>query len=354
MILVAASMAQVFSACDSPFEWNADLKDFVEDGRSILKLSGFTAKIGDETKTIVPSGQETVVTLAVLNPRSIELACDVDYADESLFAVLPSVSVLSPQKVAFSFTPALLAERKDLAFTVNLSSPETENTFPSEAIMIHCNTPPHSVENIGAAFDASGRAFTAFRLPCTAVDDDLSKVRIDYKIDGSTGDGETVTLDVNETCICGKRTPVNGSDLLGDPDSLNRYFKPDTASYGSAYDFSVTLIDSEGLESETARIKSLASGSSPTIAFTLNPSYGAITFSPSTVTVARGAKLTLVPSLSGATGFHWYRDNALQATTSTFTWSTTTATQPGQYIINVDAMYKGFACTGSIRVTVTW
>ncbi len=94
------------------------------------------------------------------------------------------------------------------------------------------------------------------------------------------------------------------------------------------------------------------------ITFTMNPSYGAIFFSSSTVSVERGTPLVLSalpPFAPLATDWHWYVDNAEQVgqTTSTLTWDTA-GKQPGQYMINADAVYGGYACTGSIRVTVTY
>jgi hypothetical protein len=90
-----------------------------------------------------------------------------------------------------------------------------------------------------------------------------------------------------------------------------------------------------------------------TITFTFNPTYGAITFSNPTVSVSRGNVLQLSTSLTGATNWHWYANN-VQDTTQTgpaFNWNTG-GVQPGQYVINVDATYNGYPCTGSILVTV--
>lgn len=354
MILVLAMGSQLLSSCGVPYQWNADIKSFMDDGRSILKVNGFTAEVGGSEWTVIPSGKKAVVTLDITNPRSLELTCVVQCADESLFDSPPVTTVAGPNSVVVAFTPALCAERKDLVFTVSLSSPEIDHAFTPETVNIRCNTPPTRPESLGAAFDGEGFAFTAFKLPSSATDDDLKQVKIVYKVTGTEGVGETAAFTVNEACLCGKRTPLSGTDLLGVWDPLNRYFRPETARYGNDYDFKVVLIDTEGLESETSEITSGASGVSATIP--INPPYGMITLSSSTVSVARGTPLTVKSSLAGAVDYRWYLDNALQTgqTAETFTWVTTPTTQPGQYIINVDAKYKEHACTGSILVTVTW
>jgi hypothetical protein len=250
-------MAQLLSSCSAPFEWNADIKNFIEDGRSILKLNGFTAEIDGSEKTSIPSGKEAVVTLHVANPRLLELACTVRCADESLFDSLPSLAVLSPNKIRFSFVPTLRAERKDLVFTVGLSSPELENTFPPETVVIHCNTPPGGVQStLDTAVDGSGRSFAAFRLPASPTDDDLSMVRISYAPLLGGGAAKTTTLPVDDSSLLTVITPAAGGALLGSTNALNRYFQPSDIASGGIYLFSVAIIDSEGYESVVAEAMS--------------------------------------------------------------------------------------------------
>lgn len=256
-LLLAASLTQVFLSCNSPFKWNADIKEFVDDGQSILKLEKFVAESGGMRKTVVPSCTSTVVTMDILNPRSIQVDCTVLCADESLFDSLPVVSVSSRSNATFSFTPALRAERKDLVFTVQLSSPETDHVFPPETVTIHCNTPPTGVaESLDAALDGSGAAFAAFKLPSSPTDDDLAQVKISYaSVDGSSSGG-TVTYAVDEACLCTQKCKVGGTDLLGAAHPLNRYYQPSGIGTGDNYLFTVALVDTEGMESEVAEISS--------------------------------------------------------------------------------------------------
>jgi hypothetical protein len=434
VFLAAASIAQFCTSCGVPVVWNADVQGFVNDGLSTVQLKDFTVGSGGAADTVIPSGVETTVTLALLNSRSLDLACDVTCEDESLFDKLPVTSVLSPEKITFSFTPSLKAERKELRFTLQFSAPSLNRTFDPAAIHLHCNTPPGGVESsLDAALDAGGYAFAAFRLPSAACDDDLARLEISSARADGTGSTTTVVLPVDDASLMTEKLTVNGTDLLGPNSPLDRYYQPSGIISGDDYLFSVTVVDTEGLRSETAQITSNATlytvtyngnlntgGSAPvdslryrqtkkvtvlgpgtlqragyafigwntaadgsgtayaangtfdmgstnvtlfahwvaansvTVTFTINPSYGSITFPSPTTTVARGGTLVLTTSLTGATGWNWYVDNALDATqtTSTFGWNTT-GVLPGQYVINVDATYGGYACTGSMLVTVT-
>jgi uncharacterized repeat protein (TIGR02543 family) len=435
MILVSASAALFCVSCGAPLEVGADIKGFVDDGTSTVSLAGFTASLDGAENVVLPSGKRAVVTLDLVNPRSVRIDCAVRCADDSLLDSLPAVSVPNPQRVSFAFTPSLLAERKDLTFTIEISSPDLDRSFPPETITIHCNTPPGDVESsLDAALDSSGQAFAAFRLPSTPTDDDLAQVRISYAPVDGTGPAGTVTLPVADACLCAEICSVQGKNLLGTVTPLNRYFRPNGIATGDNYLFTVVTIDGEGLESAASEISSDATlysvtydgnnntaGSAPIdprtyrhtksvtvlgqgtlersgftfagwngaadgsgtayaplsvfkmgpgdmtlyakwvqnngadVTFVLNPTYKSITFTPTTVSVARGSSLTLTSAVSGASNWNWYKDNVPVAgqTTSTFTWNTT-GVQPGQYIISVDALFDGYSCTGSIRVTVTY
>jgi uncharacterized repeat protein (TIGR02543 family) len=435
VFLTIASIAQVATSCSVPVVWNADVQGFVNDGLSTVQLKDFTVECSGTAETVIPSEVETTVTLALLNPRSLDLTCKVTCEDESLFDELPVTSVLSPVKITFSFTPSLKAEHKDLRFTLDFCAPSLNRTFDPATISLHCNTPPGGVESsLDAALDASGYAFAAFRLPSSATDDDLARLEIICARADGTGSATTVVLPVNDASLTVEKRTVNGTDLLGPDGPLDRYYQPSGISSGDDYLFSLTVVDTEGLRSKTAQITSNATlytviyngnlntgGSAPvdpltyrqtkgvtvlgpgtlqrtgyafmgwnaaadgsgtayaeddtfdmgsadvtlfahwvatngvTVTFTMNPTYHSITFASPTTTVARGATLVLTTSLPGAAGWNWYVDNTRDATqtTSTFSWNTT-GVLPGQYVINVDACYGGYACTGSIRVTVTF
>jgi len=433
LLLLVAFATLLSISCNSPLVWNADVKSFVDDGTSTVSVKNVAEQNGGVATTVVPSGSESVVTLTMTNPRSLQLSCTASCADSTLLVSPPRVTVLGPQQITLAFTPVLAAEHKDLDFTITFASSKDDRVYDPKSITIHCNSCPGCVDSsLGAALDASGRAFAAFRLPCSLTDSDLSQVAITYgRADGS-GASQTVTLGVADPSLLQKKLSVDGRDLLGSDSPLNRYFQPTGISSGEDYMFSVVVVDSEGLRSKTATTTSNATlysvsydgngntgGAAPvdpsayrqtrpvtvlgsgtltrtgysfagwntasdgsgtayapggtfsmgpsditlhaqwnltglvTVTFIINPTYGTITFSNQTVSVARGNVLQLATSLAGATNWHWYVNNVLDATqtASTFNWNTA-GVLPGQYIINADALYDGYACTGSIRVTV--
>lgn len=66
------------------------------------------------------------------------------------------------------------------------------------------------------------------------------------------------------------------------------------------------------------------------------------------------------PIASKATQWHWYvdydgdgDDDDVSQNAGSYSWKPASTLPPGQYIVNVEALYQGRPCTGSIRVTVT-
>ena len=241
LLLLAVFAALLSISCSSPVVWNADVKSFVDDGTSTVSVKNFAAQNGGAATTVVPSGSETVVTLTMTNPRSLQLSC---CADSTLLVSPPRVTVVSPQKITLAFTPALAAEHKDLVFTATFAAPKDDRTYDPQLITIHCNSCPGSVESsLAAALDVSGRAFAGFRLPSSPTDNDLSQVEITYgRADGS-GSPQAVALGVADPSLLQKILSVDGRNLLGTDSPLNRYFQPTGINTGEDYIFSVVVVD---------------------------------------------------------------------------------------------------------------
>jgi hypothetical protein len=255
ILLFAALVALLCFSC-GPLVWNADVQTFVNNGLTIVSMLNFTAR-GDAT--VVPSGEETIVTIELLNPRSVLISGTVSWEDDSLFDSSPALSVVGPTELSLSVTPSLLAERKNLDLTIVLTAPELNRTYDPETITIRCNTPPGSVgDSLDAALDQNGYAFAAFRLPSGATDDDLSRVEIAYARADGTGSGQTVTLSVDDPSLLQEKRTPTGTDILGADDPLDRYYGPAGISSGDDYIFTVVLIDTEGLRSESTSITSSA------------------------------------------------------------------------------------------------
>jgi uncharacterized repeat protein (TIGR02543 family) len=265
--------AALLSSCGIPFVWNADVRTFVDDGLSVVQLKDFTAESGGTALTVIPSLAATVVTLNVINPRELDINCSITCADDSLYDVLPAVTSCDPHCVTFTFTPSLKAEHQDLALTATFGAPALNRTYASVSLTVHCNTAPGSVApTLDAALDASGVAFAAFRLPCGASDTDLSEVDLGWTRSDGSGGGGSVTLPVNDPSLLTTILAADGSDLLGSGSPLNRYYRPAGISSGENYDFTVVVIDSEGLRSPSARITSSSATYSVTYVDTLHTS----------------------------------------------------------------------------------
>lgn len=260
-ILLVVSLLLACVSCSWPFVWNADLKKFVEDGRTTIALNPVVTGPNGNALTVVSSQSPSVVTLTFDNPRSLTITCGVTWDGDSLYSSLPVAAVKDPETVTLTFTPSLQAEHKDLNFEVTIAAPTIGRVFPAQKVTLPCNTPPCCVQStINAALDQSGCAFVAFRLPCTVTDDDLSQVEITYaRADGTPG-SETVTKAVTDSSLLTSRETQNGKYLLSsdDPKHLNRYYEPTDVTPGDDYDFIVVVIDTGGLSSQPAHATSAA------------------------------------------------------------------------------------------------
>lgn len=255
--MLTMGVLAVCTSCEGPIVWNAKIKTFVEDGLSIIYLTDFSVKDCGEDNPLIPSRRETVVSLFLANPRSIRISGSVACADGSLFETPPVVSVTGPEEMTLACTPSLLAERRDLVFTVKVSAPELHRTYEPGTITLRCNTPPGGVEStLDAALDANGFAFAAFRLPDEDTDTDLSRLEVTYRPADGTETAETVELPIDDASLLSVITTSAGEDILGAAGPLNRYYRPEDIDSGEVYVFSVVVIDTEGLRSEPATITS--------------------------------------------------------------------------------------------------
>jgi uncharacterized repeat protein (TIGR02543 family) len=293
--LVSASCA-ILALLSCKLPWNADLKTFVDDGRTTVAMEGFTAEAGGSKRSVLPSGRGTVVTLDLRNPRSIKISCGISWESDALYSSLPEISSQGPERILVSFTPSLQAERKDLKLTVDLSAPTINRTFPPAVLTIHCNTPPGGVgATLDAALDGSGRAFAAFRLPSAPTDDDLAKLEISYAKTDGAGDFKTITLAADDPSLLAGKETSGGVDILGADDPLDRYFQPEDIVSGENYTFRVTILDGEGLRSETKEATSDATAYS--VSYDGNGNTGGS--APSDPATYRQTKTVVLPDPGG-------------------------------------------------------
>ncbi len=260
LLMVAAVVFAVCVSCEGPFVWRAQIKSFVEDGLCNISLEDFSVRGHGEAGLPIPSRQETVVHLYITNPRSIGISGSVTWEDDSLFNSTPVLTVIGPDEMRLEFTPSLLAERRNLIFTLNITAPGLNRTYEPGQVELRCNTPPGSVSStLDAALDPDGFAFAAFRLPNSESDTDLSLVEVTYRPAAAPETVQTVELPVDDQSLLEVITNASGEDLLGTSGPLNRYFRPVNTESGEDYLFTVVVIDTEGLRSTAATFSSKAS-----------------------------------------------------------------------------------------------
>ena len=167
---------------------------------------------------------------------------------------------------------------------------------------------------------------------------------------GNVASGTTATI----TCTTSGATIRYTFDGNDPAESSSEYTSPVAIVTGT---LKAKAFKSGMTSSETASAAyTLTDGVAVTFSVS-NPSYQAITFSSSDVSITAGKTLTIISSnssISSASNWCWYVDNVQDTaqTASSFSWDTA-GKDLGQYIINVEATLSGIRYSGSLRVTVT-
>lgn len=233
-LFVFLIFSALLSSCKDPFLWRNDLREFVEDGFSVIFIEDYSFAAEGMQSNMVPSGIQTIVTSNIINPRNLEVdySLSIESSYDSYFLQEPEIISSGPSQISFSFVPSLSAERKDLLVTVLFSSPQLNREYEPGLITVRCNSAPNPVVTPYALYDGSGKSFVRFYLPSGPSDDDLSLAEITYGPAAGGAPDKTVTLPV--------------SSLGANPE-----FQPAEASSGVAYRYRLTVIDAEGLRSQT-------------------------------------------------------------------------------------------------------
>ena len=253
-------------SCPTPLGDRDDIVDFIDTGKSIVRIRSATFYDGSAVLSRVPSGKTVTVVLDIINPSDLDVTYTVTSAAPGLLTVTPQAhpAPASTTRLEFSFTAAVGAEQRDLDFTVGKYVAGTNRTFPDETVSITCDTPPEPAEAVDAAYNTANKVFTAFRLPSGATNADLSKVELTYARANGSGASKTVTLSVSSPEL----TTASSPNILLDSDSRNRYFQPGDVVGGEAYNFWITIIDAAGQRSATADTTKLDPNTTRTPIFT--------------------------------------------------------------------------------------
>ncbi len=207
---------------------------------------------GGRAATRIPSGTPVVGTIAMVNPK----AFDIDYSlswdqDSSYFSALPPASPapLGKKDLSIGFGLLASAEHRIFTFTLGKYVASINKTYPNEEFSFVCDSPPDPPPFLVAVADSSQKAILGILLPVGSIDDDLDKAEITWTKAGAAN-SSTATFALASLKAAPYPNPFTGS--------FDCYFQPPMIAAGSAYTFSVTLIDSAGQRSSAVSSDSVA------------------------------------------------------------------------------------------------
>jgi hypothetical protein len=239
------------SSCDSTFK-QTDLESFVSTGLTMVAMrsSAFssTTSIGS-----VPSGTPVTCTLAIINPKSFDVAYTLGWnVDNGLFTTLPSAAPTASDATHLSFSFTLdptKAERKTIAFTLGKYVASINKTYDKDTFSVVCESPPDPPARVATVIDKNQKSILAIMLPSGTADGDLSKLQITWtRDDGASSNSGTYSISSLETAP--SPNPFSST--------YNCYFQSSDVVAGYGYTYSVALINAEGIKSSAATASSTA------------------------------------------------------------------------------------------------
>ena len=336
--------------------WNADIESFVEDGLSVIEVIGLIDLNSGNELSYVGSYGNTVVQLDMLNPRTLDAVYTITPVDDSLFDGYVSLddSNALDNRLYLTVDPALGAEHQDLELTLDIYASSINRSY-RESLVIPCNSVPGAVENVEVKADGSSIPYLAFTLPSGDTDDDLNLISISWYDSGDASDtGSKTFLTGDSTYTSSSYTSFSNYDSTAGVDGLCRYFSPGHAASVGAYNFTIQVIDSIGLNSSSV-IASNDAGCI-TLNFDLSGTGGnSLSFDSSDLFTNTGGTVSFSPGsgdlVSSGSHWGWYVDGTEQAgeTSSSYSYL---ADSTGVFTIGCSVEYNGILYSGSTTLTV--
>jgi hypothetical protein len=250
--ILAIIIVVCLSSCDSAFK-QADLESFVSTGLTMVALHSSsyssTTSVGS-----VPSGSPVTCTLAIINPKSFDVAYTLGWnVDNSLFTTLPSAAPTASDATHLQFSFALdptKAERKTITFSLGKYVASINKTYDTDSFSVVCESPPDPPSRVATVIDSSQKSILAIMLPTGTADGDLSKLQITWTQVGGSGTSESGTYAISSLQKAPSPNPFASK--------YDCYFQSSDVVAGYGYTYSVALINAEGIKSSAATAASTA------------------------------------------------------------------------------------------------
>ncbi|HUX41783.1 MAG TPA: InlB B-repeat-containing protein [Rectinemataceae bacterium] len=240
------------SSCGFPIQ-QTDLQSFFEIGSSTVLVRSSSLLSGSDTLDRVPSGKTVTDSLVIINPKAFDIAYSLSWdVDDALFITPPPVAPIPTDathiSLSFVLDPAK-AEHKTITFNLGMYVASINRHYDGTSLSLICDSPPNPVARAATIVDSLQKSVLALLLPTQTSDDDLAKLKITWRREGSST-SDTATYDIPS--LTAKPNP--------DPFSSNYdcYFQASTCVAGYGYGYSVVLVDAAGQESSAVTTTSTA------------------------------------------------------------------------------------------------
>jgi hypothetical protein len=248
-----AGIALCLGACGLPLQ-QMDVEDFIEKGTTDVAVSTVTFKMGSATLSRAISGRELTCDVTIANPKTLDISYTLSWDVDDAFFVTPPPTDPKPTNASgltFSFVlnPSK-AEHKTITFSLGKYASAINKTYEPNTFSILCDSPPHPPE-LEVAMDTAQKSTLAVRLPSEPSDDDLSRLRITWGMEGTTTTQSAVYAISALTAL-----PASASFSS----AFDCYFQAPLCVAGEGYAYAVSVLDAADQESSAATVTSTANG----------------------------------------------------------------------------------------------
>ena len=164
-IISAVLLSSLMGCANASFQ--EDLARFIEDGRSVVYLKGYSVEAVYAGEALVSAnavpGTTNDIRIKIMNPGDLALTYSLtaDPADAAFYDSVPYVLESGPDEVVIRCGVALSAEGEILELTLNIIASEINRSYEPMTISVVCKTPAVLTFAMGSASGVTGAAQTA-------------------------------------------------------------------------------------------------------------------------------------------------------------------------------------------------